>query len=205
VSTITPASTIYGGYQSANFSVTAGVHVIELLGLAPSSADSTVLVDLVSLSPVNGGIADGSFESPAVAANSYQLDPTGAAWTFTGLAGISANGSDFTSGNPAAPDGNQVALLKAAGSMSETAYLAAGEYSISFLAAQRAIYQASYQEIEVLVDGVVVGTATPSTIAYGLYQTPLFTVSAGPHTIEFAGLNPQGGDNTAFVDDVRIG
>ena len=37
--------------------------------------------------------------------------------------------------------------------MSQTVYLDAGTYQLSFLAAQRAIYQTHYQEIEVLVDG----------------------------------------------------
>ena len=47
------------------------------------------------------------------------------------------NGSDFTVGNPNAPNGNQVAFLKNNASMSQTVYLEAGVYNLSFLAAQR--------------------------------------------------------------------
>jgi hypothetical protein len=46
-----------------------------------------------------------SFETPTT--STYVYDPTGASWTFSGHAGISANGSGFTSGNPAAPNGSQ--------------------------------------------------------------------------------------------------
>ena len=56
-----------------------------------------------------------------------------------------------------------------------------------------------------MVDGSPVGTVTPSSTSYASYQTSNFTIStAGLHTIEFAGLNPMGGDNTAFIDEVAI-
>ena len=89
--------------------------------------------------------------------------------------------------------------------MSQSVYLDAGSYSLSFQAAQRAgSARAHYQEIQVLVDGAQVGLFTPASSQYGLCQTANFTVTAGPHTIKFVGLNPLGGDNTAFIDDVQI-
>lgn len=117
---------------------------------------------------------------------------------------MSADQSGFTMGNSDAPQGTQVAFVKNTGIISQQVYLNTGVYDLSFLAAQRANVQATYQEIEVLLDGTVVGTITPSSTTYGLYQTPLFTVSSGPHTIEFLGLNPNGGDNTVFVDEVQV-
>ena len=48
------------------------------------------------------------------------------------------------------------------------------------------------------------GTATPQWTSYGLYQTTNFTVTAGLHNIVFEGVNPLGGDNTAFIDDVAL-
>ena len=51
-----------------------------------------------------------------------------------------------------------------------------------------------------LVDGMVVGTFTPSGTSYQSYSTAAFTVTAGSHTIAFQGLDTAGGDNTAFVD-----
>ena len=117
---------------------------------------------------------------------------------------MSSNGSAFTVDNPIAPDGTQVAFLQGTGSMSQSVYLDAGTYSLSFLAAQRPADQTHYQEIQVLVDGVQVGLVTPSSTTYGSYQTSNFTVTAGTHTIQFVGLNPLGGDNTAFIDEVAI-
>ena len=75
---------------------------------------------------------------------------------------------------------------------------------ITFDAAQRGNYQASHQDFQVLVDGVVVGTFTPTGTAYQGYTTAAFTVTAGSHTIKFQGLDSAGGDNTAFVDDVAL-
>ena len=145
------------------------------------------------------GILDGSFESPSLPAKSFQYAPNGSPWQFTGLAGVAGNGSAF--GNAAAPDGSQVAFLQQTGSASESIYLDAGSYSISFQAAQRG---SQTQTIEVLIDGKSVGTATPASSAFGTYQTSVFTVAAGTHTVELLGLNPKGGDNTAFVDEVAI-
>ena len=89
--------------------------------------------------------------------------------------------------------------------MSQTVYLDTGGYNISFLAAQRGNYQSAAQQIEVLVDGSVVGTATPGYTNYNIYQTMNFQATAGPHTIEFLGLNSAGGDVTAFIDDIVLG
>ena len=74
------------------------------------------------------------------------------------MAGITSNGSAF--GNAAAPDGSQMAFLQQTGSASESVYLDAGSYSVSFQAAQRS---GQTQTIEVLIDGKAVGTATPAT------------------------------------------
>ena len=83
--------------------------------------------------------------------------------------------------------------------------LDSGTYSLTFQAAQRAgAAQTSFQEIQVLVDGVQVGLVTPLSTNYGSYQTLTFMVTSGFHTVTFTGLDPQGGDNTAFLDDVQI-
>jgi hypothetical protein len=200
----------YTPYQTSNFTVTAGSHAVEFLGLAPATADSTALIDSVTLF-LGGGISNGSFEAPALTTGTFQVAPTGTAWQFTGDTGVTTNNSPFNLAGPNAPDGVQAAFLKGTGTISQSVYLAAGFYNISYEAAQRDQDQSSYQSIEVLVDGVVVGTATPAKppfgttkTSYGLYNTSNFTVAAGMHTIEFLGLNPQGGDNTAFIDNVTL-
>lgn len=200
----------YTPYQTMNFTLAPGPHTIAFVGLAPSTADSTAFIDSVTL-VTGGSLSDGSFEEPALATDTYQIAPAGSGWQFAGVAGITSNYSGFTQNNPNAPDGVQAAFLKNTGSISQSVDLAAGFYNISFMAAQRDTWQSSYESIEILVDGVQVGSATPAAppvgstkTTYGLYETTNFTVTAGVHTIEFLGVNPTGGDNTAFIDDVVL-
>jgi hypothetical protein len=145
-------------------------------------------------------LQDGGFETPSVGSgpSAYLYDPTTSPWTFVGQAGVSGNSSDFTSGNPNAPEGSQAAFLQNAGSFSQDVNLTAGSYTVHFSAAQRATYQSSSQTFEVTFDGVVVDTFTPSSTSYGNFGTSVFPVTGGVHTIGFVGLNPNGGDNTLF-------
>ena len=55
-----------------------------------------------------------------------------------------------------------------------------------------------------LVDGIVVGTFSPAGASYASYTTGSFTLTAGIHTLLFKGLNPNGGDNTAFIDQLVV-
>jgi hypothetical protein len=125
-------------------------------------------------------------------------------WSFTGDAGLAGNGSAFTDGNPNAPDGTQVAFVQDTGTIHQEVQFAAGTYKLGFRAAQRGNRQKSFQTLQVRVDGTVVGTFTPSGASYGLYATHRFTVAAGPHTIWFEGLDPNGGDNTVLIDEVSV-
>ena len=146
--------------------------------------------------------SDPSFETPALAPGAFAYNPTGSPWAFTGSAGLAGNGSGFS--NPAAPQGSQVAFLQRSGSsISQTVNFAAGTYAIGFQAAQR---PGNAQAFQVLVDSTVVATTvTPAgSGVFASYVTSNFTVTAGPHTIQFVGLNPKGGDNTAFLDQVSI-
>jgi RHS repeat-associated protein len=146
------------------------------------------------------------FETPAVGTGSgaYQYNPGGTPWTYSSLSGVAGNGSGFTFTNPPAPEGTQVAFLQTTGTISQTVTLAAGTYALSFKAAQRGSFQSSAQTFQVVVDGTAVGTFTPAGPTYADRATTDFTVTAGAHTILFQGLNPNGGDNTALIDQVRI-
>jgi hypothetical protein len=146
-----------------------------------------------------GAASDPDFATPSLLAGRYAYDPAGSPWTFTGQAGLASNGSAF--GNPPAPLGRQVAFLQGIGSISQTVDLAAGTYVLSLLAAQR---PGNQQTFEFLVDGAVVATITPSGSQFALYTTSLFTVTEGSHTIQFVGLNPLGGDNTAFLENIQL-
>jgi cell surface hyaluronidase len=208
VGTITPASTTYANYTTASFSVIAGSHTIAFAGLDPSGADYSAFLDQVRIDNVAPtGFTDPSFENPSLGAGptAYQYDPTGSAWSFSGHAGLAGNGSGFTAGNPNAPQGSQVVFLQKTGSVSQVVnFAAAGSYVISLGAAQRANNGTSNEAFQVLVDGRVVGTITPSGTSYATYTTALFSVIAGSHTITFAGVDPSGADYSALLDQVSI-
>src|SRR5262249_15436539 len=133
-------------------------------------------------------VLDFGFEAPNVSQQpgGFVYSPTGSPWMFsagTGNgAGLVANGSQF--GNADAPEGPQAAFLQQQGSLSQTVSLAAGTYTLSFLAAQR---PGNSQTFQVLVDGTVVGTFQPAGPSYQSYATDSFTVAAGSHTLAFVG------------------
>jgi hypothetical protein len=93
---------------------------------------------LTASSNIFNAVSDSSFEVPVLPANTFQYAPASSAWQFSATAGITSDGSPFTAGNPYAPDGTQVALLEESGSISQSVYLNAGTYNLSFMAAQRA-------------------------------------------------------------------
>lgn len=184
----------YAGSDSFSYTVSDG---------KGGTATGSVYVTVNAASAA--GLADGGFESPAVGVGQHRHNPSGSAWSFTGPTGLAGNASAFTSGNPAAPQGGQVAYLQGAGgTVSQSVALAAGTYRVDFRAAQRGLYNNGGQTIRVLVNGQPVGTFTPAGAAYAAYATATFVVPAGTHAVTFEGLNPKGGDNTAFVDDVRV-
>ena len=221
--TSTSSSTpTYTAFETLTFTVAAGVHTITFAGMTnPSSGTSTAFIDDVTLTTLQNSFSDGGFESPVLAADNYQVAPAGSAWQFSGLAGVTANYSGFnqvTNGSLNAPDGAQAAFIKDGANISQSVYLDAGTYNISFLATQRIKYQTQNQQIEVLLDGVPLleplitpavaetptSTATDTVYTYTPYQTTNFTVAAGEHTIEFLGMAPSTADSTAFVDDMMI-
>ena len=72
--TISPTGTQYASYQSTTFSVAAGPHTIELLGVALLEGNNTAFLDQVSIAPASA-LSDGSFETPALNAGTYQFAP----------------------------------------------------------------------------------------------------------------------------------
>lgn len=152
VGTITPSGTSYATYTTASFSVAAGAHTIEFLGLSTSGND-TAFLDAVSVAVAVAAapaVGDAGFESVAVGPGNYQYDPSGSAWTFSGSpgdgSGVTGNGSEFTAGNPDAPQGSQVGFLQGAGTITQAVPgWAAGTYTISFEAAQRGNYGQFHQ------------------------------------------------------------
>jgi hypothetical protein len=154
-------------------------------------------------------IEDPGFESVTPA----ELETgTPSPWTFTAgpllgstmsAAGVAGNVGYFTSGNPHAPEGTQVAFVQGAGSsFSQSINFSAGIYSLTFQAAQRGV--SGGETFNVLVDSQVVGSFRPSGTSYSTFTTGNFVLSAGSHTIEFLGSGSAGGKETALIDNVRL-
>lgn len=153
----------------------------------------------------------GGFESPRLTAGTFQYRPVGGGggWTFgssggggvAGDSGIVSNGSAFN--NPTAPEGTQAALIQSYGTISQTfaGFTPGTLYTITYAAAQRG-GQAG-QSWNVVIDGSVIKTNTPGSTNYTAYNAT-FTASSTLHTLSFVGTNTAGGDNTVFLDNVRI-
>jgi hypothetical protein len=151
-----------------------------------------------------------SFETPSV--GTYQYNPTGGAWTFTAQAGangsgIAANASTFTSANPNAPDGVQVAFLQGIATISQVIsnFVPGTSNTVSFYGAQRPVYVNGGQTWSLKINNVTIANFAPSATAtnYVSYSAT-FKASSTNQTLSFVGTDTHGGDNTVFLDKIGI-
>ena len=154
-------------------------------------------------------LLDGGFEHPALNAGSFQYGPSGIHWIFSGGAGVSTSNSGFTSGNPAPPQGLQVAFVQGGGSLSQSVsgFESNASYILSFQAAQRGNdgpVIPNQQNFQISIDNQVIGQFQPTSTSFATFVTQPFTVSAGTHTLTIQGLDSAGGDNTVFLDDLTL-
>ena len=187
---------------------TTGVNHLEFVVLndPPTVSPSGLRVELTGVAVAEDGnvspIIAAGFERPNLQPGQFLYTPPGA-WKFGAGAGITANGSGFTRGNPPAPEGAQAAFLQFEGSMTQMVRLTEGKYVLTFQAAQRANI-ASQQDFEVWVNRRLVGTFTPVGTAYQNFTTERFQVPTGTFPIVWQGKNTRGGDNTAFIDAIQL-
>jgi uncharacterized repeat protein (TIGR01451 family) len=195
-------------------SLAAGASATFTLTLADTAPPGTALTTTFSVGPVTGdpkpannsvtlsatvwGIADGGFEAPALSTGGYQTAPAGTPWTYSGGAGVAADGSAL--GNPVAPEGVQVGVLPGGGTISQAVLFPSGTLIIIFQAVQ-AFNVSPAETVTVYVDNTPVGTFTPQGSYFAGYSTNAFPVQAGTHTVTFQG---QGTDLIVFLDQVRI-
>ena len=170
--------------------------VNQLAGTSVAPVQVAPVIYPVYVNPVG----DPNFATPTVASYLYGL--TGLPWVYDSTSGIVANGSWS---NTTAPVGTQVGFLNCKGpdaTISQSLTLSAGTYVLSFVGAQWSSNTAP-APVELLVDGSMIGTVTPTNTSWISYQSPSFTVAAGTHTIEF--LSPtESGNNVAFLSEVLI-
>jgi endoglucanase len=210
VGTFAPNSTNMTDYSTNPINLTAGAHNLSFIGTA-ASGDTADFIDAVTVNPgaappPPSGILNGSFEVPGT--GGYIYNPSGAAWTFIGNAGIQHNGSAW--GAPNAPDGVQTAFLQDGvnggnGSISQSFNVqTSGIYTLSFQAALRQ-YRTSptAMSFNVIIDGTTVGSFAPTSTAFSPHAIPNISLSAGSHTLSFVGTGTAP-DTSDFIDSVTL-
>lgn len=184
---------------------TAGTGVGGGIAFGPSSSWTGTIPQL-SLNIPNFG-----FESPSYP-NSFYYNPSNANWTFSGTSGtsgfggsgISGNDSGFTSANPNAPQGTQVAFLQMNCTLSQSisGFYEGQKYTLSFEAAQRK--GCPDQSVSVSIGGQNLGTFIPTSTNYQSFSYAFTSPTTGNLTLNFTGLNPNNTDETVFLDNVSI-
>ena len=148
------------------------------------------------------------FELPHLGPGSYQYNPSGEVWMFSGASpsgsGIVANGSGFS--NPNAPEGTQAAFVQSYGTITQTlpGFTPGTLYTITYSAAQRSgVSQHGGESWNVDIDNTPIQSNNPGSTSYTTYIAT-FTATAVTHTLSYVGTDLAGGDNTMFIDNVII-
>jgi hypothetical protein len=154
-----------------------------------------------------------SFETPNVGSG-FQYRPSGAGWTFANTySGVVGCSSDWNCPRPT--DGVQSAILQSAegvnSEISQTIsdFTIGEEFVVKFSAAQRCC-DPQTQDFKVFIDSTEIGHFQPPGTSFQEFVTESFTATSTTHTLRFVAVNSAGfsinphGDNTAFIDDVRI-
>jgi hypothetical protein len=201
----------------------------ETVTITGPAAGVTVSGNLKVIYPANNGFevpdlgAGGSaygYGSPEAVAAGLPALPPGSGWTFTGTAGIAANGSNF--GVNGASNGNSDGTTSTSGqaafiqgyafapfnfpvnSMSQTF----GGFNSGFAAVTFSLEQRpglGDNPIDVQLDGQDLGAyLASSSSSFETFTTPAIPVTAGNHTLSFISTNNSGGDNTQFIDNVSV-
>ncbi len=143
--TVQPTGSSYTTFTTSPFSLPSGSYTLTFAGLNPNGGTNIALLDSVALNSTT--VANGSFESPSV--SDYQANPSDTYWTYSADSGIAHNSGTYTSSNPSAPAGSQVAFIKNNGLLTQIWSASSGNYTLSFKAAQRGSNNDSYQQLRV--------------------------------------------------------
>ena len=207
IQSFTPSGVSYQSFSSAPVLMSSGPHVIELLGLNPLGTDNTAFVDDFRAVRL-GQIAIDGFESPSISAvPGYVYQPAGGPWTFGPGSGLSRNASAFTAANPPAPQGSQVLFLQGGSTASRSVTIPrTGYYRFRSRAALRgnSPTQPTAKHIRITIGGAEVGEFRLASTSYVERASPAILLTSGATTLSLTGVDPQPGDHTGFVDDLRM-
>jgi hypothetical protein len=169
------------------------------------------------------------FETPLLAAGQAATNPPGAAWTFTGSAGIYNGAASGVGGPPVPPDGSQAAFIQGTGAISQTInFTLPGDYALGF---QSAAPATNANSVQFYFDSTVItpngsyangpspnqwvpGSFGVSAQAFNNYSTYVFQVTnPGIHTLTIQGLgigqyyplnSPPNNQLYLYLDDLEI-
>ena len=205
-----PYALLVGGVTGTNYTDSAVINGMTYYYVVSAQAPGVQSINSFEASATPNFVLNFGFETPTV--GTYQYNPPGVSWTFMAQSGangsgITANNSLFSTGNPNAPQGLQSAFLQGTGSISQaiSGFVPGLNYQLVFAAAQRATYQHGGQTWSVKVDDLVIGNFSTALNATNYADfTAGFTASAPTHKLAFIGTDLNGGDNTVFLDNVRL-
>jgi Tfp pilus assembly major pilin PilA len=205
-----PYTTIAGDVTGTDYSdraVTNGGTYFYVISAQTQSGESQ---DSFEVNATPQFVSNYGFETPTT--STFQYNPSGGSWNFMAQSGnhgsgITANNSLFSAGNPKAPQGIQSAFLQGTATISQavSGFVPGVNYSVAFAAAQRATFQHGGQTWSLKLDGTVLGNYSTALSATNYVNfTTNFIASAATRTLTFVGTDLLGGDNTVFLDNVRL-
>ena len=206
---------LFSPVTTAPFTINSvGNHTIKLEAVASPGVNKEALIDNVSVAAMAPAwMKNQGFGAPNLTNGTFTYRPTNGIWTFAGNSGIELNALGATP----APEGrylNAGFLQTAAatdtgnnaidGTITQTIEFAApGAYSLAFKAASRS--GKGNLGIQVIIDGVVTGTVTPTSTAWASFVSPAFNIRIpGYHTVQLAATPNATVDNEAFIDDLSV-
>jgi hypothetical protein len=176
-----------------------------------TSASSTAACNNVTQSVAMSAF---SFEDHVTTASSVNI--TGSPWTFTHVSGCNQSGEEVNDGglgSSLAPNGVQVGFLRCASNVTQTVGgLTVGKsYRLTVAAEERPGDVGT--PLAFVVNGTTIAAFAPTTqipvptttaLASFADYSATFTATAASETLELQSTNTSGGDNTVFIDNVRI-
>ena len=220
---IVPTTTGYTLYTSAPFQASSPVMTLDFADDGLSVATYVSWIDAVAVYPVPGNnlVINGGFETPVEAANSHNVAPAVAGWTFTsGVSGAGAgidNGNAYGQGGAISFDGVQRACVQSSGNGTMThlsqviSNFNVGQfYQLSFTAEAIGAFTGANPFHVSIINGTTTnrlfggGDIAPNTSGYTFYTSAPFQASNSVMTLDFADDGLSVVTYVSWIDHVSI-